>query len=196
MTSKTKSDAELYDSAAMNATASVKSAVRNDGGVRIVFIGNSITLHEKAPQIGWHNEWGMAASAAEKDYVHLVTAEIERRLGCKADVRVRNLADFERGFKTYDFAQIQDLVDFQLCVSNNRMFPPEGSYDNSIGDDKELINAPCGTFKRLNVDNIDILVDEGAMKPECSIVAQPGSSFGDIDIRDVRQNGVPLEVKR
>lgn len=109
----TKSDAERYNSTAMNAQSNVEATSGQEGGVRIVFIGNSITLHEKAPHIGWNNEWGMAASALEKDYVHLVTAEIERRIGRKAEIRVRNLAEFERYFDKYDMSKNQDLVDFQ-----------------------------------------------------------------------------------
>lgn len=108
-----KSDAELYDSSAMNASPNVETASRQEGGVRVVFIGNSITLHAPMPSIGWNNECGMAASSAENDYVHLVMEGIEKKTGRKADVRIRNLAQFERGFKEYDFAKVQDLVDFQ-----------------------------------------------------------------------------------
>ena len=106
------SDAEKYQSTQMNATGA-DMAENHEGGVRVVFIGNSITLHESLPEIGWTTEWGMAASAAEKDYVHLVTRGIEKETGRKADVRVRNLADFERNFATYDYAKDQDLIDFK-----------------------------------------------------------------------------------
>ena len=49
-------------------------------GPRVLFVGNSITLHGPRPQIGWTNNWGMAASARDKDYVHLlqVAGTIER----------------------------------------------------------------------------------------------------------------------
>lgn len=45
-------------------------------GPRILFVGNSITLHGPRPEIGWTNNWGMAASALEKDYVHLLQKKI------------------------------------------------------------------------------------------------------------------------
>ena len=41
-------------------------------GPRVLFVGNSITLHGPRPQIGWTNNWGMAATARDKDYVHLL----------------------------------------------------------------------------------------------------------------------------
>ncbi len=71
-----QSDAEKNNSTQMNATAA-EAAVKEEGGVRIVFIGNSIALHGAAPHIGWNHVWGMAASALEKDYVHIVTRGIE-----------------------------------------------------------------------------------------------------------------------
>ena len=69
---------------------------------RVLFLGNSITLHEPAPDIGWTGNWGMAATAAEKDYVHLLTADLAKAAGRPPETMVRNIADFERGHADYD----------------------------------------------------------------------------------------------
>lgn len=71
---------------------------------RVLFLGNSVTLHPPLPSIGWSGNWGMAASAEEKDYVHLVTAQIARAADAKPETRVRNMAEFERLHDTYDIA--------------------------------------------------------------------------------------------
>lgn len=71
---------------------------------KVLFLGNSITLHGPAPKIGWTGNWGMAASAEAKDYVHLLTADIARATGKQPQIMVRNIADFERGYADYDIA--------------------------------------------------------------------------------------------
>ena len=48
-------------------------------GKRVMFVGNSITLHGVRPEVGWYNVWGMAASSADKDYVHRLKKEIKQR---------------------------------------------------------------------------------------------------------------------
>ena len=105
-------DAERHVSKMMNAKA-VSSAREITGGVKVLFLGNSITLHAALPEIGWTNVWGMAASAAEKDYVHIVTRGIETKTGHMADVRVRNLAAFERNYRSWDVTkELADIADF------------------------------------------------------------------------------------
>ena len=48
-------------------------------GVRILFAGNSITRHGVLPSIGWYHDFGMAASAEENDYVHLLMKKWRER---------------------------------------------------------------------------------------------------------------------
>ena len=45
---------------------------------KMLVIGNSITQHGPAPDIGWTNSCGMAASGTDKDYVHLLHAALCR----------------------------------------------------------------------------------------------------------------------
>ncbi len=69
---------------------------------KVLFLGNSITLHGPAPKIGWTGNWGMAATAHEKDYVHLLLDRIAKAAGGKPKVMVKNIADFERGLTDFD----------------------------------------------------------------------------------------------
>ncbi|WP_420147475.1 SGNH/GDSL hydrolase family protein, partial [Spirosoma sp.] len=45
---------------------------------RMLIIGNSIMSHGPAPELGWYNHNGMAASAPEKDFVHLLTGYFQQ----------------------------------------------------------------------------------------------------------------------
>ncbi len=84
---------------------------------KVLFLGNSITLHGPAEHIGWSGNWGMAASAAEKDYVHLLVARLRNATQGEPQVMVRNLADFERQYATYDLAAgLREALDFEADV--------------------------------------------------------------------------------
>ncbi len=73
-------------------------------GPRVLFVGNSITLHGPRPEIGWTNDWGMAASAREKDYVHLLERKI-RAANPDAQCCLLQVADtFERAFYKSDWS--------------------------------------------------------------------------------------------
>ena len=64
---------------------------------RLLIVGNSITRHGPLAEIGWERDWGMAASAPERDYVHLLTS----RLFAEEDlfVMVRQFASWEGRYK-------------------------------------------------------------------------------------------------
>jgi len=93
---------------------SPKPMIGNLAAGKVLYLGNSITLHGPAPAIGWTGNWGMAASAKEKDYVHLLTAEIGKLTGSKPEIKVRNIADFERGYGSFDIEKdLKDELHFQ-----------------------------------------------------------------------------------
>ncbi len=75
---------------------------KNGKGKRVLFVGNSITLHGYKPDIGWYGEnYGMAASSREKDYAHLVMSEIQKH-DRDAVMCIAQISDFERDYKNAD----------------------------------------------------------------------------------------------
>ena len=71
-----QSDASRMGAEMMNPGSALRTVAREDGGkFKVLVYGNSIALHGPKADIGWTNCWGMAASAAEKDFAHLVDAE-------------------------------------------------------------------------------------------------------------------------
>lgn len=74
----------------------------------ILILGNSITRNAPAPDIGWNGDWGMAASAQDKDYVHILIKRFKEK-DEKANVSFKNIADFETGYWNYDFSKLEDL---------------------------------------------------------------------------------------
>ncbi|MBQ8759028.1 MAG: hypothetical protein IJZ20_04970, partial [Clostridia bacterium] len=67
-------------------------------GKRVLFVGNSITLHDIRPSIGWHLECGMAASAPENDYVHIIKRRV-REKDTDAAFCVCQASGWERSYK-------------------------------------------------------------------------------------------------
>jgi len=81
---------------------------------RVLFLGNSITLHGPAPQIGWTGNWGMAASAQDKDFAHLLLARIAEATGKRPEAMIENIAGFERGFAAFDAGSaLKKQLDFR-----------------------------------------------------------------------------------
>ena len=68
-------------------------------GLRVMFVGNSITRHGVAPQIGWNDDFGMAASSKEKDYVHLLIKYISEK-DPEAAFCVCQVWEWEMNYKT------------------------------------------------------------------------------------------------
>ena len=88
-----------------------KEAVMNHPFANVAILGNSITYAPANASIGWNANWGMAASAPEKDYVHLLTTKFKQQ-NTNAIVSAKNIAEFEVNYATYDFdAQLKTYRD-------------------------------------------------------------------------------------
>lgn len=81
--------------------------VEQGGSIRILFLGNSITRHPPKSEIGWEHDFGMAASSADKDYVHRVIAGLKER-GVIADFAMASCSAWEKAY--YEDARLADLA--------------------------------------------------------------------------------------
>ena len=81
---------------------------------KVLFLGNSITKHGPKADIDWTGNWGMAASAEAKDYVHLVAKALTEKQGSAPEVMIKNIADFERAYVGYDIAtKLKEAIEFR-----------------------------------------------------------------------------------
>ena len=117
-----------------NSTERTPGTIVGDTRVgRILFLGNSITLHPPRAEVGWTNNWGMAASAVEKDYVHILARSISGITKTSPVLMIENIADFERQYATYDLARLKKAVDFKadtVVVAIGENVPPVGSEES------------------------------------------------------------------
>lgn len=82
-------------------SSSVYYLGREDAKKKLLIVGNSITRHAPSAGIGWHGDWGMAASAAENDFVHVLERALEEA-GIDVLIKVHQLATWERGHSSDD----------------------------------------------------------------------------------------------
>ncbi|WP_324016110.1 SGNH/GDSL hydrolase family protein [Aeromonas hydrophila] len=77
----------------------------------IFFVGNSITAYGLSPDIGWHGNWGMAASSESNDYVHKTVSKLN-----SPKFQVVNLGDFEYKYNTMDLSFFKKYKDSQPFI--------------------------------------------------------------------------------
>lgn len=90
-------------------SSSSKMNWESDTAKKVLFLGNSITLHEICHSIGWHWNWGMAATCEENDYVHQVLKGLKARWG-KVNHCVTNVGDWETGFWRDEVFELERFV--------------------------------------------------------------------------------------
>lgn len=95
----------------------VRGSNEKGGAIKVLFVGNSITLHAPLAEIGWYGNWGMAASCQEKDYVHVAVRMLREKLG-EVDFTFVNCAAWEREYWEDDqiLERFREARDYQADV--------------------------------------------------------------------------------
>lgn len=99
-------------------STSSKIIMEDKSAKKVLFLGNSITLHEIKPEIGWHWNWGMAATSEENDYVHQVVKGLKKKWG-KVNYCITNVGDWETGFwddKVFEYERFVKAREFSADV--------------------------------------------------------------------------------
>ena len=133
------------------ATLSAEETVKLKPGVdasRVLFLGNSITRHGPAPKIGWTSDWGMAASALEKDYVHVTASMLGKITGKPPEIRFGNIADFERNLATFD---LEGKLKEDLAFKPTLVIVAIGENVAGLGNDEAKAQYKTSYTKLLNL---------------------------------------------
>lgn len=135
--------------------------------LKILVVGNSITIHGPNTEIGWLGDWGMAASSIENDYVHKLFEKLKQD---SKDVymRIRQCAFWERNYiydnvlSNYDYERDfnADIVIFRLGENINEKDIPLfkealEKFINHICPNGKVLFTTC-FWERTRLDN-DIL---------------------------------------
>ena len=100
---------------------SEKTSFGGDEGLKVLFIGNSITRHGVLESIGWYSDCGMAASAPDKDYVHQTVKMLEEKYG-KVQFCIAQVSDWEGDFTTPNTrGYFREAYDFDADIAIFRL---------------------------------------------------------------------------
>jgi len=81
----------------------------------VVILGNSITVHVPSPSLGWSNNWGMAASTRDSDYVHRLIDSIHTH-DPSAIIKIKEIGNFERDYQHFKFTTLDSLKNPYLLI--------------------------------------------------------------------------------
>ncbi|MEX8519835.1 MAG: glycoside hydrolase family 99-like domain-containing protein [Leptothrix sp. (in: b-proteobacteria)] len=99
----------------------------------VLVIGNSLTRHPPAAQLGWQGDWGMAASSMDRDYVHQLANHLESVGHEKVKISLLPAYPLESAFfaqqppawpavetSSYDYILVElgDNIDFRKSQGN------------------------------------------------------------------------------
>ncbi|MBQ4527234.1 MAG: hypothetical protein II998_04090 [Clostridia bacterium] len=108
---------------------------QSGSGIKVMFVGNSITLHSPRPEIGWNFEHGMAASKPENDYVHILANKINEVVPdsrfCICQVSKWEV-EFKNGEATYHLYENARNFDADIIVVRSVENCPIADFDHAL----------------------------------------------------------------
>ncbi len=136
---------------------------------RILFVGNSITWHPVKEEIGWMNEWGMAASCEENDYVHQLMKKV-KSINPDAQHKVAWAVAWEREYwDAVHLVAFKEYLNFEpdiiiikigenVSAEHNDEYPYEHYYKSLIDyinpEQKSKVIICTGFWKRGVIDDV------------------------------------------
>lgn len=106
---------------------------------KVLYVGNSITIHAPLPGTDWNNDWGMAATAPDKDYVSLVNKKLYEANPNTKSQRF-NAANFEKDFINFDYEKFAsfyrdfgaDLIIIRLGENVDNIFAFNNKFEDHL----------------------------------------------------------------
>jgi hypothetical protein len=109
----------------------------------------------------------MAASSQEKDFVHIVAKALSTPTGGAPELMVKNIADFERQYATFDLAQLKEAFDFRadlVIIAIGENVPELKSDENK----SQFQAAVAKLLQNLKTDNHPTIVVRTCFWPEAA----------------------------
>ena len=169
---------------------------RGEGSkLKILFVGNSITLHGKLPEAGWNQDCGMAASCLEKDYVHVLISKIKEKYDPNVTFSILQVANYERRFLEVTPAELYgeelreawmaDIVIMFFGANTNKeyftMENPPRTFKEGYENLRNYLDLGTNTFYH----SMGFYIKEGLDEAKREVAEKYGEAF--IDIEDIRQ---------
>lgn len=112
--------------------------------LNILILGNSITHHTPNESIGWKGDWGMAASAADKDFSSLLTNQLKQKFTAyNVNVTAKNIAVWEVDFEhdlSIDSDTLTKKYDILIIRLGENVSTTPSSFQNYEKELSNLIN--------------------------------------------------------
>ena len=130
---------------------------------KILIFGNSILKHEPDSSICWYNNWGMAASSIDSDFLHILIQYI-KDTSCK--IFTKTVVDFEHNYKQFNLHSLDSfkeinadiiIMRFGENVANNAgqdFINKYRDFINYIKNDSTIIVITDGFWPHKNVNHL------------------------------------------